>query len=524
MKSHKTATAINNVTIKVIDEATGCVVQKHSGQNSVTTTLLEGIAHYLQGYGLDNQGALLKNHLPRFISIGTMGLNGYKEENGNIIQLAQQFEIDNEPVDDINTIHFPADIPTRKIVPLLSSIDGGDLLYCESTPTFPIPISIDDPDNSVFKIPKRNYFTYAPGFDADIRAEDRLWELDNNERPVSGIGRPFAQHVADFVVGLDYVEPTTVRIQATSTATNLQVQSTAQFRVDDILRYRLADGTVSTNSHTRVITNIDRNFNTITVASGSWGRALPIGTIIFIQTADGKENYRIQSTNNHACQQDENCTCSCPCCSGHNLESSPVPTPLPLECELVTHQFNRAKIQARRAFYPLSRTDGMNTAETIRSIDVVYTALISLGALQAFRGNNDYIFITECGLWGNRWNGEKYPNSSLIPPLLRNRYKAPADMLAGYRAFPAEWSPQDLTDNMWDTSFAGNQVLVTAAQRYRRRMRQLQRSIPRVGKGQVVQVEWKIQLLALDLTRDLFRQDYTSRPDPEIGMEGRTLY
>ena len=44
-----------NVTIRVIDEATGKVVQEHIGHNAATNSLLTGIAHYLMGDGVLNQ-------------------------------------------------------------------------------------------------------------------------------------------------------------------------------------------------------------------------------------------------------------------------------------------------------------------------------------------------------------------------------------------------------------------------------------------------------------------------------------
>jgi hypothetical protein len=491
MKSHRTATAINNVTIKVIDEATGMVVQKHSGQNSVTTTLLEGIAHYLQGYGLDHQGALLKDHIPQFISLGTMGLRGYN---------AQLFELDDSRVDELNTLHFPADVPTRKQVPRLSSIHGGEFTG---------------------NVPDRNYFTHAPGFDADIRAEAVMYNLDNNERRVSGIGHPYAQIVEDFVEGYEFVEPTVLPHGAGSTTLYVEVESSTQFRVGDEINWRTPNGQVG--NPVNFITAIDHEAKELWIQNRI-GEILPAGTALFV-TTNGRENYRrIDDNNKENLCGNPGCDCTCPCCNDIS-EGGDVPSPLPLECELVTHQHNRVPIIARRAFYPLSRTDGMNTAEAVRSIDVVYTALISLGALKAFRGNRDYIFITECGLWANRWNGDKYPTSDQIPASLRGKFKASADMLAGYRIFPAGWTPQDLTDNLVDIHNITNQpVTITPAQRYQRRMRQLQRSILRVGRGQVVQVEWKVQLLALDLSRDLFRQNYVTEPDANLTMNGRTLY
>ncbi len=66
----------HNVTIRVLDAVTHKVVTEHIGHNQATNTLLTGIAHYLKGDGILNQGVyMLGNYIPRYISLGTMGLH-----------------------------------------------------------------------------------------------------------------------------------------------------------------------------------------------------------------------------------------------------------------------------------------------------------------------------------------------------------------------------------------------------------------------------------------------------------------
>ena len=66
----------HNVTIRVLDAVTHKVVTEHTGHNQATNTLLTGIAHYLKGDGILNQGVyMLGNYIPRYISLGTMGLH-----------------------------------------------------------------------------------------------------------------------------------------------------------------------------------------------------------------------------------------------------------------------------------------------------------------------------------------------------------------------------------------------------------------------------------------------------------------
>lgn len=64
----------HNVSIRVIDESSGRVVSEHTGHNASTNSLLTGIAHYLTGDGVLNQGEILSRWVPRYISLGTMGL------------------------------------------------------------------------------------------------------------------------------------------------------------------------------------------------------------------------------------------------------------------------------------------------------------------------------------------------------------------------------------------------------------------------------------------------------------------
>lgn len=71
----------HNVTFNVYDEATGKLVSHHEGHNASTNSLLTGIGHYLAGDGIFNQGTdLLSLYVPRYISVGTMGLYSQEED------------------------------------------------------------------------------------------------------------------------------------------------------------------------------------------------------------------------------------------------------------------------------------------------------------------------------------------------------------------------------------------------------------------------------------------------------------
>ena len=75
----------HNVLLRVIDKATGKVTQEHSGHNAATNTLVEGVGHYLAGEGIFNQTpSMLSDFIPRYISLGTMGLNDQSEDSNGL--------------------------------------------------------------------------------------------------------------------------------------------------------------------------------------------------------------------------------------------------------------------------------------------------------------------------------------------------------------------------------------------------------------------------------------------------------
>lgn len=129
------------------------------------------------------------------------------------------------------------------------------------------------------------------------------------------------------------------------------------------------------------------------------------------------------------------------------------PNPLhTANCELISTSFPRSMITFRDIVPE-------NEAEYPKTIDIVYSAMISTGALAQFREpDKDYIFITEAGLWAsNAWIGS-----------------GDNGLLAGYRICPPD------SDN-WDMSIAANRQI-------------LKENIIRIGVNQIAQVVWKIQI------------------------------
>lgn len=122
-----------------------------------------------------------------------------------------------------------------------------------------------------------------------------------------------------------------------------------------------------------------------------------------------------------------------------------------VKCELISATFGRSPITYRTILPEVQ-------SELPETVDIIFSAMVSTGALAQFRGDNDYVFITETGMWSK----PNWENSS------QN------GLLAGYRIVPPN------SDN-YDMELASNRLI-------------LKQNILRVGKNQVVQIIWKIQL------------------------------
>lgn len=147
-----------------------------------------------------------------------------------------------------------------------------------------------------------------------------------------------------------------------------------------------------------------------------------------------------------------------------------------VDCELISDSFPRVSISYREI---VPETE----AELPQTIDVVFSAMISTGALAQFREpGKDYVFITEAGLWSEKTWLDGGDNG----------------LLAGYRIVPPN-------EENWGLIPSD----ITSPEQAKENRQILRQNILRVGINQVVQVIWKIQLGGMDqlggLT-DLFPQ------------------
>ena len=137
-----------------------------------------------------------------------------------------------------------------------------------------------------------------------------------------------------------------------------------------------------------------------------------------------------------------------------------------VNCELITDAYKRSDITYRNVVPEYQST-------IPQTVDVVFSAYISTGALAQFRvPGSDYIFITEAGLWSRPTWTDAGVNG----------------LLAGYRIAPPD------EDNWKMAEYDEETGTYSDSEECQRNRRLLRESIIRVGKNQIVQVVWKVQL------------------------------
>lgn len=370
----------HNVSIRVLDSKSGKVISSHIGHNAATNSLLVGIAHYLTGDGVLNQGYhMLNYYIPKYISLGTMGLiNQDEDENG-----------------------LPAGIGVSEGSEEARFVD---------------------------------YLLQVPGYGAD-GYDPNL----NNNREYFGLGPVFADRDTSKIV-------------------------TETIQLGDI--------------------NLDGVVNNADI-------------LMFADYLAGNVKLTDKQLLAADVNQDGEINCSdlaliTQCVSGEitlgTVEYRPSIAPT-INCELISDSFPRVQISYRDI---VPETE----SEIPQTIDVIFSAMISTGALAQFREpGKDYIFITEAGLWSKK-DWESGGDNGL---------------LAGYRIAPpnkqnwamtAESVSDDyaityLKDQGIDTP-TEDQIQSIKPEIAQNNRQILKQNIIRVGPNQVVQVIWKIQLGGLE--------------------------
>lgn len=317
-----------NVTIRVIDEPTGKVVQEHIGHNAATNSLLTGIAHYLMGDGVLNQGSdTLSMWVPQYMSVGTMGLTSQDADEGGL----------------------PIGIGYTPIAPSSATAEEKEL-------------------NEQLRF--EEYINQAPGFGAD-----GYDAYTNNNREWFGLGYPYSDKPAKLTQ--DFADAGQNEYVLSSIPSTQDKQSIISVTI-------YPDGVINQDIHNTAVTRIVLSVDDYDVAmndNNDWILSIINGTSYSGRIA---VIYTVQSSE-------------------------------AVNCELLEMDSLRSKITYRNII-PEVQSEIPNT------IDVIYSAFISTGALKSYRGNNNYIYITEAGLWSKSYWNNSGDNG----------------LLAGYRIMPTD--------------------------------------------------------------------------------------
>lgn len=474
-----------NVTIRVIDEPTGKVVQEHVGHNAATNSLLTGIAHYLMGDGVLNQGQdTLSMWVPQYISLGTMGLTS--QESEIIVEGDQEYIV-------------PKALGYTPVAPETATPEEKEL-------------------NARLRFSE--YINQAPGFGADGYDEN-----SNNDREWFGLGYPYSLKPAALMQDFYTWDGTEQTLTLSDTP------------IDIVSVILYPDGIIDEDMHN---TQIRRSVLSSEQYSVS-GKYIHLNQ--YIEPIPENSRLAIIFTYDDS----------------KIVKNNGVDIRVPgdaANCELIKAKINslgniepetlRSKISYRNLVSELQ-------SEIPNTLDVVFSAMVSTGALKDYRSDRDYIYITEAGLWSKASYNDSGDNG----------------MLAGYRIMPTDDEVLDIamqqefdgdgvttsftfeeiateivsvtidggTIPQYSLDIQNNQIVFVSApvagskitviyktdnitnswkdMSILENRQKVQKSILRIGINQVAQVVWKIQLGGLEQLNGL-RYLYPSQYPEEV--------
>lgn len=393
-----------NVTIRVIDEPTGKVVQEHIGHNAATNSLLTGIAHYLMGDGVLNQGSdTLSMWVPQYISLGTMGLTS--QESETITVDGQQFIV-------------PKGIGYTPVAPEEATDEEKEL-------------------NAQLRFTE--YLNQAPGFGADGYDNN-----SNNNREWFGLGYPYT------------LKPDNLRQNFFDAGQTKYDLSSALLDTVSVTVY--PGGIVNQDLHDTSVTRQVLSVNDYD-AGEDWHDVFTGDgeTLTYTLSRPSEGVFSVQHSAGHSTWLDipfeydhENNTVTLlelpP--AGYYIDIHYYSTPILLlpngasytgriaiiytvdsddaaNCELI-----QAKLDSHNNIVPLSLRSKITYRDLIpeiqsevpNTLDVIYSAMVSTGALKEYRGDDDCVYITEAGLWSKSYYTDSGDNG----------------LLAGYRIMPSD--------------------------------------------------------------------------------------
>jgi hypothetical protein len=387
-----------NVSLQVIDPITNEILSQHIGHNAATNALLTGIAHYLEGDGILNQGsANLGMYIPRFISLGTMGLvNQLQDADGLPMGIGHKSY--REFCTETHTwVYDRYNDLTQEQRDFLGVFNSDQ--------------SLSEEQEEALRF--RDYMNMMPGYGADG------YDLNmNNSRTslsdgflMAGLGPPFNRRgeVGAPVIGTlpqPIIEPCSICGQ------------------ESCCLHSQTDGKVNTFD--------PFDYDTV-------------------------------------------------------------------RCELISSSFPRQHISYRNIVPE-------NEAELPRTVDIIFSAMVSTGALSQFRRKGqDFIFITEAGLWARPdWN-DSGNNGLLAGYRIANPDKDRWTIYPDYSLYMDRfYKDRKITgiptanERFQAVQYAQSMISESDFEQARKNRDMLKRSIIKVGVNQVVQVIWKIQLGSIE--------------------------
>lgn len=177
LKAAKNIPIQHNVSIRVIDSISGRVVSEHTGHNAATNSLLTGIAHYLTGDGVLNQGYhMLSAYVPKYISLGTMGLLNQEQDENGLPSGIGQTDYSGKLYRDLS------DADMKTLGHMKEEKDSEGITHTVLVPPdFDVDQHVTEDDQECLRF--IDYITQCPGYGADGYDENL-----NNNRKSLGLG------------------------------------------------------------------------------------------------------------------------------------------------------------------------------------------------------------------------------------------------------------------------------------------------------------------------------------------------
>jgi len=502
-----------NVMFRVLDKDTGEVVSEHTGHNSATNSLITGIGHYLVGEGIYNQGYdMLHRYVPLYISLGTMGLLNQEEDEEGLPAGIGVMPDDEDPDDEESKEIYDRWKDLRDKLDLIKG--GKQYIDKFGDPEPPlqedlwIEVSYEDIQEETKSYEYRAYIDSSK-YDPDRETYDAAIEED-----LDGHYLPRIEYCVYYINMVDSGEVDEHGNMILVPETYYTGEVDEHGEKIYALKWSIAKGLDELDEILSTLRQCPYSEGTCLLHQKCLDCVFPEKKQLIDELQEIKDKWQSEYDDTDEMYQKaledleglkfDKYLDECPgygsdgsCKSVDSADNNYRPyfglgpvfenrentDGLTIDCELISDSFPREMI-SYRDIVPEGESELKGT------VDVVFSAMISTGALKQFREpGRDYVFITEAGLWSSPdWNdsGEN-------------------GLLAGYRIVPPNsenWAMSASRVKPEDIPPGGTAETVA---KHNRQI--LKENILKVGINQVVQVVWKIQIGGVDQfenMRDIF--------------------